>query len=213
MGETVIDVICDPADLPANGNPIITNTFTADPTVLVHDGAVYLYTCHDEAPDGSQDYVIREWLCFSSADLQTWTAHPSPLRASDFQWSNGRAFASKVIKHGDLFYWFAALADAADDSALGLATSPTPTGPFADLLGHPLVTRADLPPGSHAKSNLDPTVLDALKAPSILSGAVGGVTPPGCRLTCAASPARSTPSTSPGSPRALTSMSATSGIT
>jgi hypothetical protein len=32
-----------------DGNPIIRHKFTADPTAIVHDGTVYLYTGHDEA--------------------------------------------------------------------------------------------------------------------------------------------------------------------
>ena len=34
------------------GNPIVTETYTSDPAVLVHNGTVYLYTGHDEAPLG-----------------------------------------------------------------------------------------------------------------------------------------------------------------
>jgi hypothetical protein len=65
--------------------------FTTDPSVLVHDGTVYLYTGHDEAPVGSGEYVMHEWLCFSSRDLRTWVEHPIPLRSSDFSWARGDA--------------------------------------------------------------------------------------------------------------------------
>ena len=54
------------------GNPIVTDVYTSDPAVLVHDGTAYLYTGHDEAPPGVEDYVMRDWLCFSSTDLVTW---------------------------------------------------------------------------------------------------------------------------------------------
>jgi hypothetical protein len=58
-----------------DGNPIIRHKFTADPTAIVHGGSVYLYTGH-EAPPGTHDHVMNQWLCFPSQDLLTWTEHP-----------------------------------------------------------------------------------------------------------------------------------------
>ena len=152
------------------GNPIITHKYTADPSAIVHDGVAYLYTGHDEAPPGVHDYVMNEWLCFSSRDLATWTEHPVPLRAADFSWSSGRAYASKVVEHRGVFYWFVSVADSAGDSAIGVAVSPSPIGPFDDLLGHPLVTQADLPETENSKANLDPTVIVAEGTPYLVWG-------------------------------------------
>jgi beta-xylosidase len=143
-----------------DGNPIIRHKFTADPTAIVHDGTVYLYTGHDEAPAGVHEYVMNDWLSFSSRDLTTWTEHPTPLRASDFRWSSGRAYASKVVERRGAFYWFVSVGDATGSgSAIAIASSRSPTGPFSDLLGRPLVAHADLPPTNNEKANLDPTVL------------------------------------------------------
>ena len=61
------------------GNPIVTDVYTSDPAVLVHDGTVYVYTGHDEAPPAVDDYVMRDWLSFSSTDLLTWQPH-GPFR-------------------------------------------------------------------------------------------------------------------------------------
>jgi hypothetical protein len=76
-----------------SGNPIIRHKYTCDPTVLVHDDQVYLYTGHDEAPVGVEAYVMHEWLCFSSVDLVHWQEHPVPLRVTDFTWAKGDAYA------------------------------------------------------------------------------------------------------------------------
>lgn len=153
-----------------DGNPIISHKYTADPTMIVHDGVAYLYTGHDEAPPGTHDYVMNEWLCFSSRDLLVWEEHPVPLSAKNFEWSSGRAYASKVLEHRGSFYWFVSVADAAGDSAIAIATAPTPTGPFTDYLGRPLVARADLPGAGSAKSNLDPTVIVADGTPHMVWG-------------------------------------------
>jgi beta-xylosidase len=153
-----------------DGNPVIKHKYTTDPTAIVHDRVVYLYTGHDEAPADVHDYVMNEWLCFSTVDLVTWTEHPVPLRASDFAWSSGKAYASKVIEHDGVFYWFVSVADAAGDSAIGLAASTSPSGPFADLLGAPLITRSDLPSTENAKANLDPTVIIVDGTPHLIWG-------------------------------------------
>lgn len=142
-----------------DGNPIIRHKFTADPTAIVDDDVVYLYTGHDEAPPGTHEYVMDEWLCFASRDLVHWTEHPVPLRASDFAWASGKAYASKVVQYDGSFYWFVSVADRNGDSAIGVAIAPTAVGPFVDLLGHPLVRREDLPDSGDPKSNLDPTVI------------------------------------------------------
>lgn len=152
------------------GNPIITHKYTTDPTALVHDGTAYLYTGHDEAPPNVHDYVMNEWLCFSSRDLANWTEHPVPLRAIDFAWSSGKAFASKVVEHDGRFYWFASIADQSGDAAIGLATAESPAGPFHDQLGRALITRADLPTDAHAKANLDPSVIVVEGTPILVWG-------------------------------------------
>lgn len=49
----------------SEGNPIVTDKFTADPAPMVHNGRLYLYVGHDEAEEG-QDFNITEWLCYST---------------------------------------------------------------------------------------------------------------------------------------------------
>ena len=52
----------------SEGNPIVTDKFTADPAPMVHNGRLYLYVGHDEAEEG-QDFNITEWLCYSTKDM------------------------------------------------------------------------------------------------------------------------------------------------
>jgi hypothetical protein len=140
------------------GNPIITHLYTADPCVLEHEGTVYLYTGHDEAPPGQYEYVMRDWRCFSSRDLAQWTEHAVPLRATDFQWSGGRAYASCIIYRTGKFYWYAAVRHGAGPTnAIGVAVSDSPTGPFHDATGKPLITSQDLTDAN--SDNFDPSVI------------------------------------------------------
>jgi beta-xylosidase len=141
-------------------NPIIRHKFTADPTAIVHKDTVYLYTGHDEPPSGIDDYHMHEWLCFSSKDLNSWQEHPSPLKATDFNWAKGDAYASKVIFHNNKFYWFVSVSHATiPGKAIGVATSDNPTGPFTDAIGSALITQDMIPDPQLPLVNLDPTVL------------------------------------------------------
>jgi hypothetical protein len=141
-------------------NPIIRHKFTCDPTAIVVDDKVFLYTGHDEAPVGVDDYVMNEWLVFSSSDLVEWKEHPVPLRSTDFSWASGDAYASKVIQKDNKYYWFVSVSHATKKGkAIGVAVAETPAGPFRDALGKALITHDMLPKSKDEKANLDPSVL------------------------------------------------------
>jgi len=142
------------------GNPIIRHKFTADPTVLVHNDTVYLYTGHDEAPFPTENYVMNDWLCFSSKDLHHWEEHLSPLKATSFAWAKGDAYASKVIQKDNRFYWFVSVSHATiKGKAIGVAVADNPLGPFSDAIGTALITQDMVPDPHLEKVNLDPTVI------------------------------------------------------
>jgi beta-xylosidase len=141
-------------------NPVIRHKFTADPTVLVYGDTVWLFTGHDESPPGTHEYKMNDWLCFSSQNLVHWKEHPVPLKAIDFNWASGDAFASKVIAVNNKFYWYVAVSHKTiAGKAIGLAVSDNPEGPFTDAIGSALITGDMLPVPVEEKINLDPTVL------------------------------------------------------
>lgn len=143
---------------PADGNPIIRDVYTSDPTVLVHDGVVHLYTGHDEAEPDAQAFVMRDWRGFSSTDLLDWTAHGPLLRVSEFNWSSGAAKGSSVVERDGRCYWFVSVNHATvEGGAIGVAVAEHPTGPFRDALGRALVTN-DLPSPTGEDHTIDPYV-------------------------------------------------------
>jgi beta-xylosidase len=156
----VIAIAMNSEKLVLSGNPIIKHKYTSDPTALVYNDTVYLYTGHDEAPPGTEAYKMNDWLCFSSSDLINWKEHPLPLKAKDFSWASGDAYASKVIRKDNKFYWYVAVTHASvPGKAIGLAVSTDPGGPFQDAIGSALITHKMLPPTDNQKANLDPSVL------------------------------------------------------
>nr|WP_321452458.1 glycoside hydrolase family 43 protein [uncultured Carboxylicivirga sp.] len=123
------------------GNPIITHKYTADPATLVYNDTVYLYTGHDEAPAGHNGYVLNEWLIFKSTDLKNWEEHPVPFRVDEFEWAAGSAWAAQTIEKNGKFYWFITAYHAPTNGfAIGVAVADSPTGPFKDAIGAPLIT-------------------------------------------------------------------------
>jgi beta-xylosidase len=141
-------------------NPVIKHKYTADPAAIEYNGTVYMYTGHDEPPEGVADYVMKDWLCFSSNDMVHWEEHPAPLRATDFTWAKGDAYASQVIHHHGKFYWYVAVSHASiPGKAIGVAVADNPVGPFRDAIGEALITSETIGVTGDNKINLDPTVL------------------------------------------------------
>jgi arabinan endo-1,5-alpha-L-arabinosidase len=126
-------------------NPIVTDVFTADPSAMVHDGTVYLYTGHDEATTDDTDYVMNEWLVYSSTDMVNWTAHGPKLSVNDFSWAWASAFAGHCIERNEKFYWYVPMLGGGDYFSIGVAVADSPLGPFTDALGEPLIADAQTP--------------------------------------------------------------------
>jgi hypothetical protein len=142
------------------GNPVIRHKYTADPAAIVHNGIVYLYTGHDEPPTHIDDYVMKDWLCFSSNDMVHWEEHAVPLRATDFAWAKGDAYASQVVERNGKFYWYVAVSHGSmPGKAIGVAIADKPEGPFTDALGKALISNETIGVPGDNKINLDPTVL------------------------------------------------------
>jgi len=129
-------------------NPIVSDVFTADPCAMVHGGTVYLYTGHDEATPDDTDYVMNEWLVFSTTDMVNWTSHGPRLSLDDFSWAWGGAFAGHTIERNGKFYWYVPMLgsdDAGPYFSIGVAVADSPLGPFKDALGKPLIADSQTP--------------------------------------------------------------------
>ncbi|OMP30509.1 glycoside hydrolase [Mangrovimonas sp. DI 80] len=142
-------------------NPIIKDKFTADPAALVHDGTVYLYAGHDEAPNDFHFYRMNEWLVYSSTNMVDWQEHPVPLKPSDFKWAKGDAWAAQVIERNGKFYWYVTVEhdDTHPGKAVGVAVADSPIGPFKDALGKALVTNDMTTHSDISWDDIDPSVI------------------------------------------------------
>lgn len=144
----ILSLLCIVAMVPAPAaadNPIVQTIYTADPAPLVHNGRVYLYTGHDE--DGSTYFTMREWRVYSSADMVNWTDHGSPMSLATFSWASADAWAGQVVQRNSKFYWYVPVKNRASGRmSIGVGVSNSPTGPFTDALGRPLVENGEIDP-------------------------------------------------------------------
>lgn len=126
-------------------NPIVQTIYTADPAPIVHNGRVYLYTGHDE--DGSTYFTMREWRVYSSADMVNWTDHGSPMNLATFSWASADAWAGHVAYRNGRFYYYVPVKNRSTGRmAIGVGVSDSPTGPFRDAIGRPLVENGEIDP-------------------------------------------------------------------
>lgn len=125
----------------SQGNPLFRHKYTADPAALVHNNRMYIFAGQDVCPPRENRYVMNNWLVFSSDDLKTWTEHPIPLKANDFEWASGDAWASQVIERNGKFYWYVTVSHKTiHGKAIGVAVADKPEGPYKDAKGSAIIT-------------------------------------------------------------------------
>lgn len=124
----------------ATSNPFVKYKYLGDPAALVDGKTLYLYAGHDQCPDRQERYVLNEWCILSTTDMKTWKEHSYKLKAVDFPWAKGEAWASQTIKRGDKYYWYVtAEHKSIHGKGIGVAVADSPTGPFIPV-EKPLVT-------------------------------------------------------------------------
>ncbi|GAB3412164.1 glycoside hydrolase family 43 protein [Flindersiella endophytica] len=138
------------------GSPITAAIYTADPAALVVGNSLYLYTGHDEAPPNGSNFVMRDWHVFSSTEATTWTDQGARLSISTFSWAGADAWAGEVEPRDGRYYWYIPVnGNGAGWMDIGVAVGNSPTGPFTDAKGSPMIS--DSTPNS-SPLTIDPTV-------------------------------------------------------
>ena len=125
--------------------PLFQTKYTADPSPLVVDDTLFLYTSHDASPEdivdpnerSSAGFFMYDWLLWSTTDMVNWTEHGAVASLKDFPWrsrDNG-AWAIQTVERNGKFYLYAPL----HGHGIGVLVADSPYGPFRDPLGKPLV--------------------------------------------------------------------------
>lgn len=121
-----------------SGNPIFPGWY-ADPELHLFqgpDGQLRYYVYPTTSADFSDQASFE---CWSSSDLTNWSNHGVILDFKDIPWStNYAAWAPSCAqspRDGRFYFYFSA----GDGAGIGVAVSDTPTGPFRDAIGLPLI--------------------------------------------------------------------------
>ena len=155
-------------------NPIIAQRFLADPYAMYYDGKVYVYGSNDsdsliQDPDGSypknQYGNMKSINCVSSSDLINWSDEGEIQVADDVKkgkkgaaaWA-GNSWAPAVCYNTvdgktKFFLYFANSA-----ANIGVLSADSPTGPWIDPIGKPIISR-DMPGCEGVAWLFDPAVL------------------------------------------------------
>lgn len=130
-----------------NTNPISSNVFFADPTTVEYEGRLYVYgTCDSQefiknGKKGGNTYgSICTLSCFSTDDMKNWTYHGDIPVKDICKWT-WCSWAPSIVKKEnpdgkmEFFLYFAN-----SGGGIGVMKSDSPTGPWVDPIGKPLVS-------------------------------------------------------------------------
>jgi len=106
--------------------------FTADPAIRVFGDTYYLYPTSDKPHWQTTDFSV-----WSSKNLVEWKKERMVLDVvRDLKWGNIEAWAPDTIeRNGKYYFYFCARHE------IGVASADSPTGPFIDALGKPLLRK------------------------------------------------------------------------
>ena len=120
----------------AISQPLITQTYTADPSAHVFNGKIYIYPSHDiDAGDAFDDlgsHFAMEDYHVLSMESPTSEAidHGLILDIKDVAWAEKQMWDSDCTEKNGTYYLFFAAKGYDGIFRIGVAVSPSPTGPF-----------------------------------------------------------------------------------
>lgn len=120
-------------------NPIVPGWY-ADPEARFYNGRYYIYVTKSFSAYGEQMNLDA----FSSDDLIHWEKHPNIIDMSGYPYIHRAVWAPTIIDRNGKYYLIFASNDIQNNQQYGgleIAVADSPTGPFVNLLGRPLVDR------------------------------------------------------------------------
>jgi arabinoxylan arabinofuranohydrolase len=148
-----------------NGNPIVPYFGMADPHVFVFNGKPYLYTTRDiDSLQTKGKFVMPDWHIFSTDDMVNWKHERTILPTETYMGKSTDCWATEVATRNGKYYFY--FSD--KNKTTGVMVSDSPTGPFKDALGKPM-----LDTNLTTSKEYDPSVLmddDANKTAYIIFG-------------------------------------------
>ncbi len=122
-------------------NPIVPDQGLNDPHIHIFNDKAYVYASHDKSADNDK-FTMEDWWVWSSPDLVNWTKE-CVLKPGDTYIGEPfyECWATDVGFRNGKYYWYFS----ERNRQTGVVVGDSPTGPWKDPLGEPLLT-SDLTP-------------------------------------------------------------------
>ena len=127
-------------------NPILTDSYAADPSAIVFGDTLFVYPSHDERD--SHGFDMKDYHCYYTTDMKHFKDGGvifRPLEQTTWAKSNawGPQCVRKMVPKSEsdstlvmrYFFYYSA-----NTNQIGVAVSDSPFGPFEDPLGKPMFT-------------------------------------------------------------------------
>lgn len=119
-----------------NHNPVFEGWY-ADPEGIVFGKTYWIYPTYS-APYDKQVFMDA----FSSDDLVNWKKHERIIDTAEVRWARRAMWAPSIVKKDNKYFLFFAANDIQSNEekgGIGVGVSDSPSGPFKDYLGKPLI--------------------------------------------------------------------------
>ncbi|MEZ4730558.1 MAG: family 43 glycosylhydrolase [Caldilineaceae bacterium] len=116
--------------------PLVTHLYTADPSAHVFEGRLYLYPSHERettipANDLGDQYDMVDYHVFSlDAIGGAVIDHGVALALEEIPWAGKQLWAPDAANKDGTYYFYFPAKDAQGIFRIGVATGPSPAGPF-----------------------------------------------------------------------------------
>jgi len=116
--------------------PLITHIYTADPSAHVFDGKLYIYPSHDldhdnALTDSGDHFDMMDYHVFSMENMKSKPVdHGQILHVRDVPWAEKQMWAPDAAYKNGTYYFYFPAKDNNGIFHIGVATSPSPSGPF-----------------------------------------------------------------------------------
>lgn len=124
-----------------SGNPLLEGKGVTDPHVRIFNDRAYMYATHDRGPD-SQGFKMDNWWIWASNDLVEWTCEcvlkPEQTYIGE---PFSSCWATDAAERNGHYYWYFS----EGNQKTGVVVGESPTGPWRDPLGRPLIDDSVVP--------------------------------------------------------------------
>lgn len=116
--------------------PLVTHMYTADPRAHVFEGRLYIYPSHDidagtPQNDDGDHFDMRDYHVLSMEEVGGEVVdHGVALHIDDVPWARRQMWSNDAAHKDGTYYMYFPAKDKDDIFRIGVATSPSPAGPF-----------------------------------------------------------------------------------